>query len=81
MAKDPARRPELESAMSALARQLARQAICIFPFMPSKANALWQQLGAPGRVEDQRFTSLASIDAGGWQVRKGEALFPRAQTS
>jgi methionyl-tRNA synthetase len=77
MAKDPARRAELEATMAALARQLARHAICLFPFMPVKAAALWGQLGAPGRIEDQRFAKLASLDATGWNVKKGEGLFPR----
>jgi methionyl-tRNA synthetase len=79
MAKDPARRAELERTMAALARHLARHAVCLFPFMPVKAAALWEQLGAPGKIDDQRFTGLAAIDATGWKVRKGDALFPRAE--
>jgi methionyl-tRNA synthetase len=79
MAKDPSRRGELESVMAALARHLARHAVMLFPFMPSKAGALWESLGAPGRIEDQRFSSLASLDATGWKVSKGEPLFPKAE--
>jgi methionyl-tRNA synthetase len=78
MAKDPARRVELSSTMAALARHLARHAILLFPFMPAKAAALWDQLGAPGRIEDQRFAKIAALDAAGWKVKKGDALFPRA---
>jgi methionyl-tRNA synthetase len=79
LAKDPGRRAELEAMMAALARHLARHAITLFPFMPVKAAALWHQLGAPGRVEDQRFDSIDDLDATGWRVQKGEALFPRAE--
>jgi methionyl-tRNA synthetase len=45
--------------------------------MPAKAQALWEQLGAPGKVADQRFAGLEELDATGWKVRKGEPLFPR----
>jgi methionyl-tRNA synthetase len=79
MAKDPARRAELEATMAALARHLARHAVLLFPFMPGKADQLWRSLGAPGSIEDQRFSGLSAIDASGWKVSKGEPLFPRAE--
>ena len=78
LAKDAARRGELETVLAALARHLARHAITLFPFMPGKAAALWHQLGAPGTLAAQRFTSLATLDATGWRVQKGDSLFPRA---
>src|ERR1043166_728494 len=58
LAKDPAKKAELEAVLAALARSLARHAVCLFPFMPVKAAALWVQLGGQGRLEDQRFSSL-----------------------
>jgi methionyl-tRNA synthetase len=79
VAKDPARKAELDAIMGALARHLARLAVTLFPFMPVKAAELWSLLGAPGKLEDQRFTSLESLDATGWKVQKGEPLFPRAE--
>jgi methionyl-tRNA synthetase len=79
MAKDPARRAELEATMAALARHLARHAVCLFPFMPTKSAELWRMLGAPGDVSGQRFAALSQIDATGWRVQKGEPLFPRAE--
>ncbi len=79
LAKDPARRAELDSVMAALARHLARHAVLLFPFMPTKSAALWKMLGAPGALEEQRFASLSGLDATGWRVQKGEALFPRAE--
>jgi methionyl-tRNA synthetase len=79
LAKDPARRGELETVLAALARHLARHAITLFPFIPAKAAALWHQLGAPGRIEDQRFSSIGALDATGWRVQKGDALFPRKE--
>ena len=77
MAKDPDRRLELEQCLASLIRRLARQAVLLSPFMPNKAQALWQQLGGSGRVDAQRFTTLAALDAASWTVHKGEGLFPR----
>ena len=77
LAKDPALRGDLETTLASLMRQLARQAVCLAPFMPEKAAALWTQLGAPGTVAEQRFAELESLDATGWRVKKGEALFPK----
>jgi methionyl-tRNA synthetase len=77
LAKDPALRGDLETALASLTRQLARQAVCLAPFMPVKAAELWSQLGAPGAVGDQRFDALAGLDATGWRVSKGPPLFPK----
>ena len=77
LAKDPALRGDLETALASLMRQLARQAVCLAPFMPAKAAALWTQLGAPGTVGEQRFRDLAALDATGWMVKKGDPLFPK----
>lgn len=81
LAKSPARRSELETALGSLARALARQCVMLYPFMPRKITELWSQLGAPGRVEDQRFDALMRLDATGWTVRKGEPLFPKPVTA
>jgi methionyl-tRNA synthetase len=77
LAKVPASRGELELVLASLARTLARQAVMLYPFVPAKAQALWEQLGAPGRIEAQRFETLNDLDATDWQVRKGEPLFPK----
>jgi methionyl-tRNA synthetase len=77
LAKDPALRGDLETTLASLMRQLARQAVCLAPFMPEKTAVLWAQLGAPGAVAEQRFADLASLEATGWKVTKGEPLFPK----
>jgi methionyl-tRNA synthetase len=79
LAKDPANRAKLEETLAALVRSLARQAAYLAPFMPGKAEALWSQLGAPGRASQALFGSVESMAAGGWRVRKGEGLFPRPE--
>ena len=81
LAKDPAKRPELERVLASLVRQIARQAVCLFPFMPTKMAELWTQLGAPGSIADARFSELATLDPAGWRVTKGEPLFPKATPS
>jgi methionyl-tRNA synthetase len=77
MAKDPLQREALEQVLASLVRRLARQAVLLSPFMPSKAQALWEQLGGHGPVREQRFAHLTALDVTGWNVRKGDALFPR----
>ena len=77
LAKDPARRAELDATLASLVRQLARQAVVLSPFMPGKAEELWTQLGAPGRASAQRLDDLAALDGAGWRVQKGAPLFPR----
>jgi len=79
LAKDPARRSDLEATMATLVRQLARQAVYAAPFVPEKAEQLWRQLGAPGRVSDQTFASVADLDPTGWRVQKGAPLFPKEE--
>ncbi len=67
----------LNEVLSSLVRQIARQTVLLAPFMPVKAEEVWSQLGAPGSVHEQRFNGLASLDATGWKVQKGESLFPK----
>lgn len=77
LAKDAGQRRELETTLGALVRHLARQALLLAPYMPQKTAQLWQSLGAPGDVHAQRFASLATLDAAGWRVTRGEPLFPK----
>ena len=76
-AKDPARAGDLDLTLGALARQLARLAVLVYPFMPGKAAELWSQLGGPDTVDRQRYDALASLDPAGWHVAKGASLFPK----
>ncbi len=79
IAKDPARRDELEVCLASLIRRLARQAVLLSPFMPNKAQALWEQLGGSGDVAHQRLDAVPAIEPAGWRVTKGEGLFPRPE--
>ena len=69
---------ELETVLAAIVRQLARHAIHLAPFMPSKAQELWAaDRRHRARSSDQRFANVASLDVTGWRVAKGASLFPK----
>ncbi|HKV99329.1 MAG TPA: class I tRNA ligase family protein, partial [Vicinamibacterales bacterium] len=82
LAKDPARARELDDTLAALARTLSHLALMLAPFMPTKAQELWRQLGGPGNVDERRWhasddPTAPPLDPTGWRVEKGLALFPR----
>jgi len=79
LAKDPAARGELESTLAALVRQLARQALYLWPFMPKKSEELWASLGAPGEPLGMGFEGIKALDPTGWRVEKGASLFPKLE--
>ncbi|HUQ98502.1 MAG TPA: class I tRNA ligase family protein [Gemmatimonadaceae bacterium] len=81
LAKDPALRAELESTLASLVRQLARQAVYLWPFIPKKSEELWKSLGAPGTPLQMKFTGVDKVDPVGWKVAKGTSLFPKAEPS
>jgi methionyl-tRNA synthetase len=72
-------RRALDDVLSSLVRQIARQAVLLAPFMPVKAQELWEQLGGPGLVTEQRFSNLGALDTAGWPVKKAGSLFPKAR--
>jgi methionyl-tRNA synthetase len=81
LAKDESKSAALDDVLASVIRGLARQCVLLHPFVPGKTEELWRQLGAPGRVSDQRFDGLAGLDVAGWKVRKGASLFPREQSA
>ncbi|MEP7066935.1 MAG: methionine--tRNA ligase [Gemmatimonadota bacterium] len=77
LARDPASSAALDETLATLARKLAIQTVLLAPFMPVKAQEVWEQLGGPGAVAKQRLASLQTLDPTGWKVTKGSPLFPR----
>lgn len=77
LAKDAAKRAELEKTLASLVRQLTRQAVYLWPFMPKKTEELWRSLGAPGSPDAVGFAGLSTLDVGGWKVAPGQTLFPK----
>jgi len=54
-------------------------AILASPAIPATAQAVWERIGMPGRVDDQRLPEAAAWGGylGGNPVEKGAPLFPR----
>jgi methionyl-tRNA synthetase len=81
LAKDPARRGELGTALAALLETLRLVAVWAWPAIPAKSEALWTMLqlpGRPGEVRDDeaapRFGPTASR-----RVGEVQSLFPRIE--
>ncbi|MEP6571206.1 MAG: methionine--tRNA ligase [Gemmatimonadota bacterium] len=70
---------ELNDVLAALARVLVRLAVMVAPFMPAKAQELWEHLGQPGEVNESLWRIAETPDAEGAMVRKPDGLFPRPQ--
>jgi methionyl-tRNA synthetase len=82
LAKDETRTSELHETLAGLAWMLTNLALMLEPFMPTKAQELWRQLGGAGNVDEQRWPAAVeapadALDPGGWRVEKRLGLFPR----
>lgn len=71
------REGELDAVLGALARCLARLAVLTSPFMPAKAQQLWELAGGPGQVAASAWLNATTPAVGGWHVSAPAALFPR----
>ena len=71
---------ELDQVLSALARALCRLAILSAPFMPLKAQTLWQDLGMDGKVAGSAWEVARRPQMEGRRTKKGAALFPKPAT-
>ncbi|WP_051045276.1 methionine--tRNA ligase [Halalkalibacterium ligniniphilum] len=79
LAKDAAKREQLEACMYHLAESLRYVSILIQPFLTETPKRMWAQLGL-----DERITTWESLRAfgqipGGTKVEKGEPIFPRLE--
>lgn len=81
LAKDPSKRELLERVLYRAADSLRLLSIAIYPFMPSTAEAISQQLGinfdflTPVSSDDRQWNRLRP----GTKIQKASALFPRIQ--
>ena len=71
---------ELDTALGALARALFRLAVFASPFLPDKAQQLWESLGQHGMVSAASWDSLGAPPLAGVTVTKPESLFPKPAT-
>jgi len=81
MAKDPARRAELESVLYRCAESLRIVAILVSPFLPGTAARIADQLGVPDLLATALLADAETWGrlAPGTRVRRGESLFPRLE--
>jgi methionyl-tRNA synthetase len=71
------REEELDASLAALARVLYRLAVLASPFIPGKAQPLWESLGLAGSAASAPWTWLAAPPVAGVSTRKPETLFPK----
>jgi methionyl-tRNA synthetase len=68
---------ELDAALGALARVLHRLAVLSGPFIPGKAQLLWQSLGFTPDDSSRAWGSLRQPPVAGRATNKPEVLFPK----
>lgn len=79
LAKDPAKRGNLDAALYTLAESIRIVTILTTPFMPQMANKVWSQLGIEQEAEAHTWESAKAWGGipGGVKINRGEPLFPR----
>jgi methionyl-tRNA synthetase len=73
--------PVVDAVLGDALEALRIVAILASPAVPVAAQAIWDRIGLPGRVEDQRLPDAGQWGGypGGRPVVKGDPLFPRKQ--
>jgi len=81
LAKDPARHQDLADSIYESLETLRLWAVLAYPVMPQAAARLWEQLGIPEPLADQRLPEAAvwGLLQPGTKTNKGESLFPRVE--
>lgn len=82
LAKDPKRRPRLDTVLYHLAETLRILTLYLFPFMPTTAQRMAFELGWPTSLKDallRRDQQWGRLKPG-TTVRKGKTLFPRKES-
>ena len=69
----------VDSVMGDALEALRIVAVLASPAIPTTAQTVWERIGLPGTVADQRLPAAAAWGGypGGRTVTKGEPLFPR----
>ena len=84
VAKDPARKVELDAILYNIAEATRALAVLLYPVMPATCEILWQSLGAEeklGAIGKQRIDQVATwgqLPAGA-KITKTPVLFPRLE--
>ena len=76
------RRKELEEFLFQLAEALRAVALLLWPFLPTTAESIWQQLGFSSKLADEHLpAALKKSIPTGQSIRKENPLFPRLDTT
>jgi methionyl-tRNA synthetase len=79
-AEDASQRERLARTLSTAAEALRIISILAHPVLPNATQKIWQQLGRPERLEDQRIGQVKWGTAPGeTRIGKLEAIFPRVE--
>ncbi|MCK4926774.1 class I tRNA ligase family protein, partial [Candidatus Aerophobetes bacterium] len=81
LAKDREKQKELHTVLYNLLEVLRILALILFPFIPSSAQKIWEQIGMEGDLDSQ-ILEAEDIWGGlapGREVKKGPPLFPRIE--
>lgn len=81
LAKDPLKRPRLNTVLYNLAEAIRQATIMVGPFMPGVPPRVWEQLGLTDFPTVHNWESLAAWGGipAGIRVKRGSALFPRIE--
>ena len=71
------REAELDQTLAALARALGRLAVWVSPFIPAKAQQLWEMLGMEDNVSGASWVAAEEPEVHGRQIHRAEVLFPK----
>ena len=81
LAKDESKKQELANTMYNLVESLRIISGLIYPYMPTTAGKLWQQLNLPGTIEELRLADIEKCGGTPVNMHIGQAqqLFPRIE--
>jgi methionyl-tRNA synthetase len=77
LAKDASNSVKLDTVLAQLYRALRMTAVLAAPVMPDMCQLLWESLGLPGRVENQRFADINFDEPAPGPVKDPRPLFAR----
>src|SRR6059036_556301 len=71
------REAELDVVLASLVRTVARLAVMSAPFIPQKAETIWNGLGVARVLRDVRLSDFANFSVAGQRVSNPPPLFPK----
>lgn len=82
LCKDESQRERLATVMNILVESLYKVSVLVYPYMPSAAQKIWDQLGfQDANIEDAKIEDLKEWNTlrAGHELGKAEPIFPRIE--